>query len=265
MSRIFLALIVLTLAWASGAMMSAIGADRLFAAWIVNGVDPRLLPTLSFIVSLLIALATGTSWGTMAILFPLILLPTYITSNGDPTIVYATVAGVLSGSVAGDHMSPISDTTVLSSLACHATLVAHVSTQAPYVLWMVLFSCIFGTIPIGYDAWPNMVGIALGWVCSGIFVYVICVPVISPTGRWDLFTKFCCARRHENFEQLTEDTIKKAKGETVDLPVDGMLEEDAKVLEDKDFDSADSPEKEEVMDSDSAEKVEAGTTEEVQA
>ena len=102
------------------------------------------------------ALATGTSWGTMTILFPLIMVPTYEVSNGDETIFYATVAGVLSGSVAGDHISPISDTvrlfifvfhilpptnqTVLSALACDCNLLAHVGTQIPYALAMIILS-----------------------------------------------------------------------------------------------------------------------------
>lgn len=60
--RIFPAIIVLTLAWASGAVMTDVGADRLFAGWIVGGIPPQMLPTLSFIVSLFMALATGT-WG----------------------------------------------------------------------------------------------------------------------------------------------------------------------------------------------------------
>jgi Na+/H+ antiporter NhaC len=64
MARIFPALIVLTLAWASGAIMGAVGADRLFSVWIVNGIPPEMLPTMSFLISLLMALATGTSWGT---------------------------------------------------------------------------------------------------------------------------------------------------------------------------------------------------------
>ena len=108
MGRIFPALIVLTLAWASGSIMTAVGADRLFSRWIVGGVSAEALPTLAFIISAFMALATGTSWGTMTILFPLICLPTYEVSNGDPTIFYATVAGILSGSVAGDHVSQIS-------------------------------------------------------------------------------------------------------------------------------------------------------------
>jgi len=85
-------LIVLTLAWASGSMMIAVGADRLFSRWIVGGISPQALPTLSFLISFLMALATGTSWGTMAILFPLILVPTYQASGGDEIIFYSVTA-----------------------------------------------------------------------------------------------------------------------------------------------------------------------------
>ena len=78
--------------------------------------------------------------------------PTYIASDGDEQIFVSTVAGVLSGSVAGDHMSPISDTTVLSALATECGLMAHVNTQAPYVIVVVIRSIMFGTLPIGADA-----------------------------------------------------------------------------------------------------------------
>ena len=88
MTKIFPALIVLTLAWAAGSMMGDVGTDRLFSSWIVGGVDPTTLPTLSFIISLLIATALGSSWGTMAILFPLITIPTFEASGGDPGIFY---------------------------------------------------------------------------------------------------------------------------------------------------------------------------------
>jgi Na+/H+ antiporter NhaC len=94
------------------------------------------------------AVATGSSWGTMSILFPLLLVPTYQASGGDPVIFYATIAGVLSGSVA-DMVSPISDTTVLASLSCDCNLLRHVVTQAPYVILCVIVSILLGTIPIG--------------------------------------------------------------------------------------------------------------------
>lgn len=213
--------------------MVAIGADRLFAAWIVGGIPAAVLPTLSFVVSLMMALATGTSWGTMAILFPLITVPAYTVADGDAELFYAVIAGVLSGSVAGDHMSPISDTTVLSALACDITLVAHVRTQAPYALAVVILSILVGTIPIGYKAWPNMVGIALGWALSVAFAYGICVPIISPTGRWDFFSKYCCGRSHGAafMDELAQDTIKKANGEVVTMRDEDGLGDDEDVVD----------------------------------
>jgi Na+/H+ antiporter NhaC len=231
MGRIFPALIVLTLAWASGAIMIGVGADRLFSRWIVGGIDPKALPTLSFIISMFMALATGTSWGTMSILFPLILVPTYDASNGDPTIFYAVTAGVLSGSVAGDHMSPISDTTVLSALACDCDLIAHVTTQVPYAMLVVLTSIILGTVPIGYDAWPNIIGILLGAILLIGFVYGLCAPVVNATGRFDpvteLFIKFSSrGEKESSLLLLKEDTIKKAAGENVQESKDLDVSED---------------------------------------
>jgi hypothetical protein len=149
----------------------------------------------------------------MAILFPLVLVPTYYASDGSAEIFYATTSAVLGGAVAGDHMSPISDTTVLSALACDVTLMQHVVTQAPYVLWIVLSSIIFGYIPVGYNAYPNIVGILLGWAASILFVYVICVPIMSPTGRWDPITMLFCGRKKE-LQNLSDDCIKKSIGET---------------------------------------------------
>jgi len=218
MGRIFPALIVLTLAWASGAIMIDVGADRLFSSWIVGGISPEALPTLSFVISFFMALATGTSWGTMSILFPLILVPTYDASGGDAIIFYSVTAGVLSGSVAGDHVSPISDTTVLTSLACDCKLLAHVVTQAPYVIVTVLVSMLLGTIPIGYSDWPNIVGILLGALLIVLFVYFICVPVLSPTGRYDILTELYLSmklKRGQESElvQLREDTKLYVQGE----------------------------------------------------
>lgn len=239
MGRVFPALVVLTLAWASGAIMVAVGADRLFAQWISEGLAPESLPTVSFIISLFMALATGTSWGTMTILFPLLLLPTYNASNGDETIFYAVVAGILSGSVAGDHMSPISDTTVLSSLACDCNLLAHVGTQAPYVLVTAIISIVLGTIPIGYDAWPNIVGILLGFACLVAFVYFICVPVISPTGNFDIFTElYLKVYPNEALNDLREATVKAYNGEEVVENADADGGEAPKQLEKADEEPA---------------------------
>jgi hypothetical protein len=162
----------------------------------------------------------------MSILFPLVLVPTYQASNGDEQIFYATVAGILSGSVAGDHMSPISDTTVLSALATECGLINHVNTQAPYVAVVVIISILLGTLPIGYDTWPNIVGFLLACVVLGVFVFFFCQPIISPTGSWDLMTKaYLKATRNNTLEQLQEDCIRVANGEDVSSPEGKKLEE----------------------------------------
>mmetsp|Transcript_17639 Transcript_17639/g.49954 ORF Transcript_17639/g.49954 Transcript_17639/m.49954 type:complete len:826 (-) Transcript_17639:210-2687(-) len=224
MGRIFPALIVLTLAWASGSVMTAVGADRLFSSWIVGGIEAELLPTLSFIISFFMALATGTSWGTMSILFPLITVPTYDVSDGDELIFYATIAGVLSGSVAGDHVSPISDTTVLSSLACDCNLLSHVTTQAPYSMFIVVVSMLLGTLPIGHDAWPNIIGYLLGWLVIGLFVYFYCKPVINVDGSFDILTELWVRLQPAGsaIYELKEDTSLKSSGEDLSQKTSDM-------------------------------------------
>ena len=72
MGRLFPALIVLTLAWATGDIMTSVGADRLFSKLITEGVNAEAMPTLAFVIAVIMALATGSSWSTMTILFPLI-------------------------------------------------------------------------------------------------------------------------------------------------------------------------------------------------
>lgn len=153
----------------------------------------------------------------MSILFPLILIPTYESSGGDETIFYAVTAGVLSGSVAGDHISPISDTTVLSALACDCDLLAHVTTQAPYAALISVIGIVLGTIPIGFDAWPNIIGILLGWCVIIGFVFFVCVPIVNETGKFDVMTELylkACGGDNAPLAILKEDTMKAFAGET---------------------------------------------------
>mmetsp|Transcript_14592 Transcript_14592/g.25706 ORF Transcript_14592/g.25706 Transcript_14592/m.25706 type:complete len:706 (-) Transcript_14592:682-2799(-) len=141
MEKIFGALVALTLAWATGAIMQAVGLNRFFGEILQNpALDPGMLPTITFIIAILIAFSTGTSWGTMTIMFPLVLVPSYNASGGDPVIFYGVTAGILAGAVAGDHASPISDTTILASMASECQILQHVRTQAPYALMVAIWS-----------------------------------------------------------------------------------------------------------------------------
>merc|ERR1712048_66766 len=232
MARLFPAIVVLTLAWSTGSAMTAVGANRFFAKVIVSGVAPEWLPTLSFLTSFIMALATGTSWGTMSILFPLVMLPAYQVSSGDPETMYATVAGVLSGAVAGDHVSPISDTTVLACMASECQLIAHVETQGPYVLFVCLVSVLFGTIPVGFGAWPNSVGIIIGMVLLGVFVFFFSKPVISATGDFDIVQELVQKiRKDPEMETLREAVVAKFNGGVAAEEVKEVSEEIVKEAE----------------------------------
>ena len=116
--------------------------------------------------------------------------------------------------MAGDHVSPISDTTVLSALASDCQLMAHVSTQAPYATMMSILAIIFGTVPIGRDAWPNIIGILLGAVAIALIVFGLCVPIKSPTGRFDICTTLWIKYKGEDCDlsQLRDDTITSFSG-----------------------------------------------------
>ena len=109
------------------------------------------------------ALATGTSWATMAIMIPLVIPVTYglaIASGlqvGDAalfTLLLGTISSVLAGSVWGDHCSPISDTTILSSMASGCDHIAHVRTQMPYALSLGILGMLVGDIPTAYGVSP---------------------------------------------------------------------------------------------------------------
>ena len=143
------------------------------------------LPTLVFLLSVVVAFSTGTSFGTMGIIMPLAipLVHSMLTSNGnqlpaaDP-IFLAAISGVLAGAIFGDHCSPISDTTVLSSQASGCDHVAHVRTQLPYALLVGAVSIVCGTLPIGLGV-PVWVLLPLGPVLLAVLLRVLGKPVVD--------------------------------------------------------------------------------------
>ena len=125
----------------------------------VDSMTVKLMPTAVFVLAAVLSFATGTSFGTMGILMPMVIGlagPLLSGSDGavDPSnpILLATVASVLAGAVFGDHCSPISDTTILSSQASGCDHMAHVVTQMPYAVVVGIFTVLLGTLPIGWGA-----------------------------------------------------------------------------------------------------------------
>jgi Na+/H+ antiporter family len=210
MANFFPAMVVLFLAWSIGHVMMDVGTDRLFARWIMNNIKSELLPTVTFLISFLITLSIGCAWGTMSILYPLVLVPTFVSSQGNETIFYAVVASVLNGAVAGNHMCPISDTTIVSSLAADCAVMQHVAT--PYCVVVVIATVLFGTLPIGYQLWSSYISTILGIIILSLFVYFGCVPIIEPSGKYDIFTELYLTliqnnNNKSNLQALREDTI----------------------------------------------------------
>ncbi|MGM8216795.1 Na+/H+ antiporter NhaC family protein [Bacillaceae bacterium W0354] len=126
------AIYILVLAWMIVAIIGDIGTDEFLAEFVKErNISISFLPFFIFIVAGLMAFATGTSWGTFGMMLP---IAGAITASIDPTYFVPSLAAVLAGAVLGDHISPISDTTVLSSTGAGSHHIDHVMTQIPYAL-----------------------------------------------------------------------------------------------------------------------------------
>jgi len=146
------AILILTMAWSLAITTEQLHTADFLASLVEGSLNPYFLPPIVFILSALIAFSTGSSWSTMAILFPIAIPTAWAVSlaAGLPVedayqILLNVIATVLAASVLGDHCSPISDTTILSSLATGCNHIQHVRTQMPYALTvgMVSLICVF--------------------------------------------------------------------------------------------------------------------------
>ena len=159
----FNAVLILTMAWSIALvtkdMHTAEFVSQLLVQW---SLSPMAVPVLTFILAALIGFSTGTSWGTMAILYPLILPSSWLlcqeqglSVEASMPLFYNVVASVLAGSVMGDHCSPISDTTIMSSLASSCNHLQHVRTQMPYALTVGGVALLLGVLPtaLGLPSW----------------------------------------------------------------------------------------------------------------
>lgn len=155
------AMIILLLAWSLSAITDVLQTAQYLVSVLGETLAPGIIPALVFVLAAAVAFATGTSWGTMGILMPLVvpLVWEVLRVNGmaDPEhfyVIYSSVACVLSGSVWGDHCSPISDTTILSSMASGCDHVDHVRTQLPYAFSVGTVAILLGTLPTGFGFSP---------------------------------------------------------------------------------------------------------------
>lgn len=179
----FIAMMILVLAWS----MSEISRDLHTADFLIASLGDSLpaaaLPTIVFVLAAFTAFSTGSSWGAMGILLPLVLPLCWavmssqgLATEGEYFILYASVSGVLAGAVWGDHCSPISDTTVLSSLSAGCDHIEHVRTQLPYAMLAGATALGFGTLPISFGA-PWWAGMLLAAVATALGLRLLGQPV----------------------------------------------------------------------------------------
>jgi Na+/H+ antiporter NhaC len=180
------AIVILVLAWCIGSVCVGLHtADYL--VHVLSGVlEPRFLPLAVFLVSMGISFSTGTSWGTMSILTPIVIPLAFgaaraagISGGAFDAILGASIGAILTGAVFGDHCSPISDTTIMSSMATSCDHVDHVRTQLPYALTAAAAAILCGYLPMAFGL-PAAASLALG---AGALVVALRLLGRSPEER----------------------------------------------------------------------------------
>lgn len=162
------AMIILVLAWSLASTTGELSTSSYLTHIFLGALQPIYLPVVIFILAALISFSTGSSWSTMAILYPVAIPLTWtICANAGYTpdeswpLMYNVISVVLAASVLGDHCSPISDTTILSSLATDCNHIEHVRTQLPYALTVGVVSLLFGFLSTAVHL-PFLLSLLLG-------------------------------------------------------------------------------------------------------
>jgi len=142
---------ILVLAWSIGAVAEALGTGQYVTNIAEEFVTPALLPVVILYASAAIAFSIGTSWGTMSLVTPVAVPMAWEIGGGEPQMVAVAIGALFSGAIFGDHVSPISDTTILSSTFAGSDHIDHVRTQIYYALTVILVATLV------YLAW-SLVG-----------------------------------------------------------------------------------------------------------
>ena len=169
-------LLVLVLAWALADISKELHTADYIVSVLGDKIPIQILPTVVFFIAAITAFGSGSSWGVMAILMPLVipLCWAVMENYGGPGpenihILYSTIACVLTGAVWADHCSPISDTTILTSMASGCDLMDHVKTQMPYALIAGSIALFAGTLPAGFGV-PWWILLSFGFILLFIII-----------------------------------------------------------------------------------------------
>ena len=154
---LIITILILTLAWTLSSVVKELGTARYLVLLLSGRIPPFLLASIIFILGAIISFATGTSYGTMGILMPLTIPLAYSISQ-EPLFLSINIGAVLTGAIFGDHCSPISDTTILSSMGASCDHIDHVNTQLFYAVPVAIIAILFGYIPVslGMPVWISL-------------------------------------------------------------------------------------------------------------
>jgi Na+/H+ antiporter NhaC len=152
--------VILLLAWSLSGMIKELGTARYLVTVLSDALPPFLLPSIIFILGSCISFATGTSYGTMGILMPLA-IPLAWAITPEHNYLIMNIGAVLTGAIFGDHCSPISDTTILSSMGAACDHIDHTRTQLVYALTVGACAVLFGYLPAGLGL-PVLLVLPLG-------------------------------------------------------------------------------------------------------
>ena len=164
-------LVIIICAWGVGGVCGDLGTSTFIVDSTIDIIPASLVPAMLFLIGSIISFATGTSWGTMAILLPLGIHMAY----GFGVSEYITIAAVLSGSLFGDHCAPISDTTVMSSMAAGCNHIEHVKTQIPYAL-LAAVSAFIAYLILGFTELSAIIALPIA-IAILVVLYMLAVKV----------------------------------------------------------------------------------------
>lgn len=168
------AVVILYLAWMIGAICGDLGTAPYLTVLLSGAIDPLILPCVLFLLSGIVAFSTGSSWSTMSILLPIVVGMAFAlgegTELGGSLLMVISIGAVLEGAIFGDHCSPISDTTVMSSIASASDHIDHVRTQAPYAVLTMGVAMLAGYVPATFFGLSPWIGLI-----AGVVILALCV------------------------------------------------------------------------------------------
>ncbi|WGE51717.1 Na+/H+ antiporter NhaC family protein [Actinobacillus equuli subsp. haemolyticus] len=160
----FGAIAILILAWLISSVVKDMHTGDYLSTLVAGNIDPAFLPAILFVLATVMAFATGTSWGTFGIMLP---IAAGMAINVDTGLLIPCMSAVMAGAVCGDHCSPISDTTILSSTGAQCNHIDHVTSQLPYAL-LVAVAAIVGYLVVGFTE-----SALFGFTATGAMMFVL--------------------------------------------------------------------------------------------